>query len=442
MAKNKNTQATEGQIQLFSVQQHPEPFRKAVQAIHIAPKKGTISLQQQRIWNGLIKNAIEQNKIEQDTYNRDLDEFSIPLQDLMNQVGLGNSNNRDYFKETVRSLLSTVVDWDYLDGKSQKSWNATGLLAGVTIEGSILRYGFSKQLREVLMNPAVYATLDMRLMREFRRGHSATLWENVVRFKRVGKTGKIPVDTLREIFVGQDSDKSSYAEYKIFKRAILLPALKEINLLTELDVRMEESRTGRSVSEIQFFMSPKPNAILLPDVDLELLAAVAKLGIPNSEARNLISAHGGEDVQRALDYTRERIAKKSLAPVTSVAAYFRRALAEGYQLVEVARTAPQLDKPVAKEKENKPTASEIRAKIIAARVPEAKNYFAELDTADQTTLVHEYNGQQSIRKWQVSTTKSPSEGAEKAFYDWLARRTWGEPSEEDIVAFLLKGGDA
>ncbi|MFL9934933.1 replication initiation protein [Paraburkholderia sp. RL18-103-BIB-C] len=440
MVKSKNASTDEGQIQLFAVPQSAEPFRKAVQAIHISPKKGAIALQQLRIWNGLIKNAIEQHTIEQKTTGKDRDEFSIQLQDLMRQVGMANSNNRDYIKDTCRSLVGTVVDWDYLDEKSSKLWSATGLLAGVTIEGSTLHYQFSKQLREALMNPAVYATLDMRLLRLFRRGHSVTLWEQVVRFKKVGRTKRFPVDTLREMFVGQDSHKSSYAEYKILKRAVLLPALKEINELSELDVTMEEFREGRSVSAVQFLMVPKPNAIAQADIDLELLADVAKLGIPNSEARNVISAHGDADVRKALNLVNDRIAKKNLAPVTNVPAYFRKALVSGWTAPEPVSVERNNANSTPKQKDPEPaaTASEIRARIIAGRVPEAKTYFVGLDTSDQTVLVNDYNAQQSIRKWQVSTTKPPNEGAEKTFYNWLARRTWGEPTEEDIVAFLLR----
>ena len=55
--------------------------------------------------------------------------FSISLASLSHESGL-NSNNTKYVKDTVNSLISTVVNWDYLAADRSTVWKASGLLAG------------------------------------------------------------------------------------------------------------------------------------------------------------------------------------------------------------------------------------------------------------------------------------------------------------------------
>lgn len=99
------------------------------------------------MFNALIKNAIEQNKIVERLW------FEYPIGQLISDVGL-NSKNREYVKATINSLVGFVVNWDHLS--ESREWNASGLVAGAKISGSLLRYQFSDNMRELLMNPRIY----------------------------------------------------------------------------------------------------------------------------------------------------------------------------------------------------------------------------------------------------------------------------------------------
>ena len=128
MARQNRTPPTDTQIALFQTVESPEPFRKAVQAIHIAPRSGIISLQQRKMFNSLIKNAISQNEEHE---GRTL--FEMTAGSLSNDIGL-NSNNSQYVKDTLNSLISTVVNWDFLTPDKRNIWKSSGLLAGAEIE--------------------------------------------------------------------------------------------------------------------------------------------------------------------------------------------------------------------------------------------------------------------------------------------------------------------
>lgn len=428
--------AKDTQIALFQAAEPPEPFKKAVQAVHIAPKSGAITLQQAKMFNALIKNAIAQNTEDQRLT------FEYSLRNLIDDVGL-NSNNRNYVKATINSLVGTVVNWDHLMPDSRSIWKASGLLSGAEIDGSRLRYNFSDQIRELLLNPVMYALIDMRITRQFKRGHSLTLWENVVRYEGVGRTGRIPVKTFRELFLGQDSNKSSYREYKIFKSRILIPAMREVNEVTDHTVELLEYKNGRSVAEVQFTITRKPEAKVEEEFDPVTLQSVTKLGVLPSEARRLITEYGQERVQQAVAYIKERMSKRNAPPVDNVGAYFRRTLAEGWGAPQAA-TAPKATVVNANGTPVSPALSpkDLKERYIAHRIPLAKSYFNELAVEDQTALIEDYNANVSMKQLKISKSRKSSTIAEKSFFTWLGHATWGEPSDSDLLQFLLNGGSA
>ncbi|WP_232445377.1 replication initiation protein [Burkholderia ubonensis] len=429
VASKKETGGEPTQIALFQVPELPEPFRKAVPAIHIAPKSGAISLQQAKMWNALIKNAIEQNKDGERTW------FEYALGDLISDVGL-NSKNREYVKATVNSLVGFVVNWDHLSGKPE--WNASALVAGAKLSGSILRYQFSDNIRELLMNPRIYASIDMRIAREFKRGHALTLWENVVRYEAVGRTPRMTVEMIRDILLGLNWPQGAYAQYKTFKSRILIPALEEINRIAAHEVALHEFKSGRSITEVQFTISAKKKSEVATEDDLGLLSSVAKFSIPLSEARRLLGEYGPAAMRHAIEYTEQRLKKKNAAPIDNVGAYFRKALSNGYQ-VDDGRARP-LGKAAEIEASPEAAENELLAQFLAARVDEARAYFQELDPSDQSDCLERYNEQQSAPLLKLAANKKPKKAAEHAFFQWLGAQVWGEPTDRDLLNFMLARG--
>lgn len=426
MKKPVQVSEAPSQIALFQMPELPEPFRKAVPAVHIAPQAGPISLQQAKMFNALIKNAIEQNKTGERVW------FEYLIQDLIRDVGL-NSKNRDYVKATVNSLVGFVVNWDHLSGPKPE-WNASGLIAGAKISGSLLKYQFSENIRELLMNPRVYASIDMRIAREFKRGHSLTLWENVVRYEGVGRTPRLSVSAIRDIMLGLDWPAGSYVQYKTFKNRVLLPAIAEINNIADHEIELHEFKQGRSITEVQFTITAKRKPDVSDETELDALSTITKYDIPLSEGRRLLSQHGAAAIRSAATYTEERLKKKNAPALDSVGAYFRKALAGGWQSDEsrnitgraiVASTGPTLPE------------DKLLGRLEAFRAGEARSYFRELDPADQSQYLDTYNASQTSAVLMLSTRKKPSKAAETAFFHWLAETVWGKPTDRDLLNFLL-----
>jgi Initiator Replication protein len=431
MARKRIADNSEKQVSLFQTSESPDLLRKAVQAIHIAPKSGKLGLQQRKMFSSLIKNAIKQDAVEPGRST-----FSITIGALSQDSGL-NSNNTKYVKDTVNSLISTVVNWDYLAGDGVNIWRASGLLAGAELQRSTLSYSFSEQIRGELLNPEIYALIDMRIAREFRRAHSLALWENTVRYEGVGLTAKIPLSKFRDLILGQDKSSQSYQEYKLFKSKVLLPCIREVNELSDHILELIEHKTGRSVEAVQFKVKRKQVADVSDNSDSRneaLINEISKFGVPRSEGKRLLGQYGEQRIRTAIAYTANRTTKKNAAPIDNVAAYFRKALTHGYALPQAASssnsTGIEIDNPQRRQ-------AEVRDKYLTRKMEEAKEYFRELEIDDQTKLIDRYNQTVELKNLKLSPGKKPTKLAETGFFRWLAQDTWGEPSADDLLEFLL-----
>lgn len=433
VTRKRTTVKAEGapdQFGLFPDVELPEPYKKAVSAVHMAPREGPMTLQQYRVFDALLKHATDQYK---DDPKRIW--YTISIGDLAKKIGLENSNNTGYIKAIIDELVTFGVNWDYLAGLNKGEWNSSALLAGAKIsKGGMLSYHYADNLRELFMNPEIWAWIDFRIMNRFSKAVTAPVYQNVLRYAGIGKTPVLAVDVWRDLIVGMEWRKGSYAEYKEFKRAVILKALDEINMKSDHTFELIEIKEGRAISALQFLVKEKVIQEAIEPSDLEVITAVKKLGVPYSETRKLLAKYGADAVTQAVHYTEQRVTSK-LEPLKNVAAYFRNALNNGYAV-----GTPQLEKPkapTAVKQNSTSTPEEVHALFDANRRAESRGYFLELDTAEQAALIDRYNEQQETGMLKIKTAAKMKKASETAFYSWLAEETWGKPTDSDVLQFLM-----
>ena len=214
---------------------------KASPAIQIQSK---ISLLQRRAWNVLLANAY--NELPNQEIHR------VSMVELAAKLGF-DSKNEDYLKEVLRELRFCEVEWNLLNKDNKKEWGVAGLLAEVRIADGICFYQFPHTLRLKLYNPRVYAKLNLRLQNQFTSKYALVLWEVCFDYfdtdRDQGETPFISLETFREL-LGIESDE--YPAFSIFNRAVIKPAIKEINDLTDYLVEVEQKRMGRPIAELKF----------------------------------------------------------------------------------------------------------------------------------------------------------------------------------------------
>lgn len=409
----------EGQLSLFAKRETPDAFRKAVQVVHSKPKS-PLSLLHRKIGNAWLKHAIE-NQPNQDGW------WELSIKKLAASIGF-DSNNRQYLKESAEALMHVVFEWDVIAPADKRvQWKASVLFPEIEIRNDAVRYQISSQMREHMINPEIYALIDMNVVRRFRRASSLAIWEFCVRFERIGKTAEVEWRTFRDIVLGDTQENSTYLEYKYFKSKVVNPAVAEINSESNHTIGLVEEKIGKRVSTIRFDVDRKSGpATALPDGNEKaLLLEIVAFGVPQSEARRLLAAHPPERCREALDYTRRRMGDTSLLRLANPAAYFRQALNHHYgadSKPPPSPAAPGTARPV-----------DIKEAYAVRQLALAEHYFRELNPEDQQELVERYNAGQPTQPLRLDARKTRL--ARSAFFHWLAQETWGDPSSEELLEF-------
>ena len=247
-------------------------FVKASPAIQIQSK---ISLLQRRAWNVLLANAYNELP------NQEI--HHVSMVELAAKLGF-DSKNEDYLKEVLRELRACEVEWNLLSKDSKQKWGVAGLLASVEIEDGICTYAFAPHLRLKLYNPRVYAKLNLRLQNRFKRQYALVLWELCFDYfdpeREQGETPFISLDMFRDLL---GIENGEYPAFSILNRAVIKPAVKEINKETDYLVEVEQKRSGRRIAELKFRITKVkefpvqeslfPDIENLPPVAVELVQA-------------------------------------------------------------------------------------------------------------------------------------------------------------------------
>lgn len=247
-------------------------FVKASPAIQIQSK---ISLLQRRAWNVLLANAY--NELPNQEIHR------VSMVELAAKLGF-DSKNEDYLKATLEALVDCKVEWNILDKDKVEEWGVASLLAEARIKDGICTYAYPPYLRYKLYNPRIYTKLNLRLQNRFKSQYALVLWELCFDYfdteRDEGETPFIALDTFREL-LGIESGE--YPAYSIFNRAVIKPAVKEINKETDYHVEVEQKRIGRRVGELKFRItrvkqlpvqeSLFPDIENLPPIAVELVQA-------------------------------------------------------------------------------------------------------------------------------------------------------------------------
>lgn len=408
------------QLTIFETPESPRPFRKGVELVHSVPDKN-LTVVERRIQNLWLQWAA-MNPPDDDGW------WSMPINELSKDAITG-SRNLTLLKEAARNQMKVVYEWDMLPAKhSHIRYKASVLFPEVEIYRNLFRFQISPEMRSVVLDPHLFALIDNTIIKRFARGSSTALFEFCMRYVNLPQTAAIEWQLLRDMLCGKAPQVTLQA-YKYFKARVLNPAMKEVNELAPFEVELVETHAGRSISDVQFKIKQKHTAHreLLDEQALYLVKGMSDLGVPLSEARRIVQTYTNADVAAALAFTKKRCDDRRSTHLTNPAAYFRKALQQGY----ASAGAPTKGKTA--EREATP-AVDLTALWMTEQQPIIRAYYRELSPDDQNGLINQYNQQQTIANLRLRHNRKNAV-AEGPFFDWVIKTTWGDPSAQDLLAF-------
>lgn len=293
---------------------------KHIGAIHMS---SNISLLARKVSNVLLRNAWV-NLLDKDIH-------TISIQELADAVGF-DSKNVEFLKEALASLVTTAVTWNILGRDKKNAWGMTAIIGSVQIvEGTgVCEYSYPYHLRKLLRNPNIFARLNLLIQRQFDSKYSLALWEYAtgeialsgnMDSNEVCVTEWIALEAIRDLL---GAHNHAYDDYKIFNRAVLKPAIVEINRVSNIVITDTEARReNRKITALRFIIAPKeayqlpldlevpalldnkPTAILPPTVNDEkanLVHRMIEVGVDEKAARSIIRAYGTERITENLEW--------------------------------------------------------------------------------------------------------------------------------------------
>lgn len=389
-------------------QQTTQIVTKNVSAIHIS---ANLTVVQRKLVNALLYHAYDELIVE------DTHEISVPL--LMEMIGF-ESRNQDHLKKAIRGLTEKSVEWDIMEDDGTAVWEVSTLLSYVRIRKGLCTYRYDKSLAEKLRNPDVFAKINLSVVRDIRSVHSLVLYENCYRYIGVGQTPKWDVDVFRKLMAVDHL--SSYQQFKILKRDVITPAMKEVNKVSNIQVELQTLMKGRSVVGIQFLVRPNPQLSLvgmLPEDDITSTDAYKALlgeGIGKRLAYDWVASKGEEYVMEKIELVADREAKGKIT--SSRSGYLKSAIEQDYHS-DVSQKKKQ--QAAADEARYKRRQAEGELELLKRQLKEAEQGYRTqcIDLVDAAVGKLPADEQERIQ----SEFKASLKG--KVFVDDFMRSGWG-----------------
>lgn len=300
--------------------------KKHVATIHCSNK---LSLLERKISNALLYHAVP--KLNQELMH------TISIAELRQLLNF-NSNNTKALKDAIRSLISTVIEWNLLgdDVDMLEGWNATTILASVTFKEGVCSYQYSEVLKKLLVDPKVYGRVNLIVQSRFKSAYGLALYENCVRYRGLPQTKRFPYATFRKLMGVQDDQ---YQEFKYFNRRVLSPAVAEINACADISIVPDIQRKGRKVDSIMFYLKERPMkqriGVVAQDdsnvvISAELKRIVDEFGLSSKKIQNLQTQYGDEKLLKTYEYVKHTKSFRA-GEINNLAGYFLNALKKDYQ---------------------------------------------------------------------------------------------------------------
>ena len=87
------------------------------------------------------------------------------------------------------------------------------------------------------------------------------LYENCLRYRRVGTTGWIPLDNLKRL-LGIGETDAYYQDFRKFNDKVIKPAARQVNETSDLVLEVEYQRDRRKINAVRFQVSDNPQMLL------------------------------------------------------------------------------------------------------------------------------------------------------------------------------------
>jgi len=213
---------------------------------------------QRKSYNYMLK--IAKNELKRNPHAR---KFVITADELLIFFGFGDKHHH-YLEKELDKLRKIDIKYNIL-GKATKreKWGSFALIAGYEYDRGIIEYSFPHQIEEMILNPKMFAKINLVTIKGLKSKYSIALYELAEDYISV-QIPKISLDNFKEL-MGLESRQ--YPNIKDLKRRVIDVAIDEINRSDNISFTIDYDllKTGRKITHIKFIVHKKENVLELKE---------------------------------------------------------------------------------------------------------------------------------------------------------------------------------
>jgi hypothetical protein len=203
---------------------------------------------------------IAKNELKRNPHAR---KFVITADELLIFFGFGDKHHH-YLEKELDKLRKIDIKYNIL-GKATKreKWGSFALIAGYEYDRGIIEYSFPHQIEEMILNPKMFAKINLVTIKGLKSKYSIALYELAEDYISV-QIPKISLDNFKEL-MGLESRQ--YPNIKDLKRRVIDVAIDEINRSDNISFTIDYDllKTGRKITHIKFIVHKKENVLELKE---------------------------------------------------------------------------------------------------------------------------------------------------------------------------------
>lgn len=445
----------------------PSFVQKAVFAIHIAPRKGRLTLVMRKVYNILLKLAADEwrtiPEVKRDALLKEMAEKKLlthkmqisPAFTFGTKVGVIlkalhlDRKNTELVYDALRDLRSCSVEWNMMHDGGEMTFISGMISEANFAPGGWINWSYGLNLFEMLMQPTVYQPIDLELQTEFTRYSAQALYENAIRYAKIKSTGWKEEARWRELL--SSDGRATDEAYRGWKNRILKRAMDELNAAAGCPITLlleERTGLGGRNRELRFMIELKSTTALFGETPIPhektLVAQLRDYGFGAQEITRMLAAYDPDYVVGNLAYVAAQLKRGA---VKSVKAYITKALLVDYRnpQLKAAASASLARKTKALAAESK----KLDQEFIEFQSTRLRERFSALLEVEQAALLHRFAGetQLTVEAYELlrekglavlSISNFIAKSVEGSFFAWLRQQTpplLATPEETDKFVF-------
>ncbi|WP_233810318.1 replication initiation protein [Paraburkholderia sp. HP33-1] len=329
---------------------------------------------------------VAQDEQVRDLYDVELDYFKW----LMRYSSRNNTHLEQVITEAQRALIQATTA---PEANGEKPFGSVQLIGRISYSGGRFQFRVPPDLVGIIRGPGKSHWLSLRITSLFTLSYARVMYDHLLPYADEGETDWLSLDELR-LWQGAMGAKAN--EFKYFKRDWLVPAIDQINEVSDLRLSYEtrNEQGSRKIGRLKFRIERKEMAerILHTHEQAQAIYQTLKqeFGLSSAQLNQIAASrdtYNDERLEQAIERTRFslKLGKVSKSP----AGFFMKALKEGWIISDAERQMVEIQENLALTEQREVELKERAANQVALRV------------AAQDVRAQDRRGEELRRGWEA-----------------------------------------